>query len=142
MPWGYTGIFELENGGGLFGQLPEFFAAASQFINPRITAKEFQSKAAKAIWDLNGMFYVCSIAIFWRILKRNSRNLCNIPSYSRCTICRGDSSGPHWHCSLCRATCHLEQEGTRSHRRVWSICATSRIPSRARRRLCWAEPCT
>ncbi|KAF8193336.1 Acetamidase/Formamidase [Pholiota molesta] len=37
MPWGYTGIFELENGGGLF-------------------AKEFKSRAAKAIWDLNGVY--------------------------------------------------------------------------------------
>ncbi|KAF8149023.1 Acetamidase/Formamidase [Crassisporium funariophilum] len=37
MPWGYTGIFELENGGGLF-------------------AREFNSKAAKAIWDLNGIY--------------------------------------------------------------------------------------
>ncbi|KAF4613889.1 hypothetical protein D9613_008116 [Agrocybe pediades] len=37
MPWGYTGIFELENGGGLF-------------------AREFNSKAAKAIWDLNGVY--------------------------------------------------------------------------------------
>ncbi|KAG6812256.1 hypothetical protein H0H92_003712 [Tricholoma furcatifolium] len=37
MPWGYTGIFELENGGGLF-------------------AKEFNSKAAKAIWDLQGVY--------------------------------------------------------------------------------------
>lgn len=37
MPWGYTGIFELENGGGLF-------------------AKEFQSKAAKAIWDFKGVY--------------------------------------------------------------------------------------
>lgn len=25
MPWGYTGIFELENGGGLFGEFIEFF---------------------------------------------------------------------------------------------------------------------
>lgn len=37
MPWGYTGIFELENGGGLF-------------------AREFNSRAAKAIWDLNGIY--------------------------------------------------------------------------------------
>ncbi|KAF8230821.1 Acetamidase/Formamidase [Tricholoma matsutake] len=37
MPWGYTGIFELENGGGLF-------------------AREFDSKAAKAIWDLKGIY--------------------------------------------------------------------------------------
>ncbi|KIM37843.1 hypothetical protein M413DRAFT_20149 [Hebeloma cylindrosporum] len=37
MPWGYTGIFELENGGGLF-------------------AREFNSKAAKAIWDINGVY--------------------------------------------------------------------------------------
>jgi formamidase len=37
MPWGYTGIFELENGGGLFAQ-------------------EFQSRAAKAIWDFNGIY--------------------------------------------------------------------------------------
>ncbi|KAF5379822.1 hypothetical protein D9615_005795 [Tricholomella constricta] len=37
MPWGYTGIFELENGGGLL-------------------AKEFNSKAAKAIWDLKGVY--------------------------------------------------------------------------------------
>ncbi|THH28356.1 hypothetical protein EUX98_g5831 [Antrodiella citrinella] len=37
MPWGYTGIFELENGGGLF-------------------AKEFKSKACKAIWDLEGIY--------------------------------------------------------------------------------------
>ncbi|KAE9406707.1 Acetamidase/Formamidase [Gymnopus androsaceus JB14] len=37
MPWGYTGIFELENGGGLF-------------------AKEFNSKAAKAIWDFKGIY--------------------------------------------------------------------------------------
>ncbi|VDB88408.1 unnamed protein product [Peniophora sp. CBMAI 1063] len=37
MPWGYTGIFELENGGGLF-------------------AKEFNSRAAKAIWDFEGVY--------------------------------------------------------------------------------------
>ncbi|KAI0777014.1 Acetamidase Formamidase [Irpex lacteus] len=37
MPWGYTGIFELENGGGLF-------------------AREFNSKACKAIWDLDGVY--------------------------------------------------------------------------------------
>ncbi|KAH9481840.1 Formamidase [Psilocybe cubensis] len=37
MPWGYTGIFELENGGGLF-------------------AREFKSRAAKAIWDLKGIY--------------------------------------------------------------------------------------
>ncbi|KAF5359715.1 hypothetical protein D9756_002920 [Leucocoprinus leucothites] len=37
MPWGFTGIFELENGGGLF-------------------AKEFRSRACKAIWDLNGVY--------------------------------------------------------------------------------------
>lgn len=37
MPWGYTGIFELENGGGLF-------------------AREFKSKAAKAIWDFKGVY--------------------------------------------------------------------------------------
>ena len=37
MPWGYTGIFELENGGGLF-------------------AREFHSRACKAIWDLKGVY--------------------------------------------------------------------------------------
>jgi formamidase len=37
MPWGYTGIFELENGGGLL-------------------AREFNSKAAKAIWDFKGIY--------------------------------------------------------------------------------------
>ncbi|ETW82694.1 hypothetical protein HETIRDRAFT_315982 [Heterobasidion irregulare TC 32-1] len=37
MPWGYTGIFELENGGGLF-------------------AREFQSRACKAIWDFKGIY--------------------------------------------------------------------------------------
>ncbi|OCH89618.1 Acetamidase/Formamidase [Obba rivulosa] len=37
MPWGYTGIFELQNGGGLF-------------------AREFNSKACKAIWDLEGIY--------------------------------------------------------------------------------------
>ncbi|KAH8094540.1 Acetamidase Formamidase [Cristinia sonorae] len=37
MPWGYTGIFELENGGGLF-------------------AKEFNSRACKAIWDFEGIY--------------------------------------------------------------------------------------
>ncbi|KAG7090074.1 hypothetical protein E1B28_011691 [Marasmius oreades] len=37
MPWGYTGIFELNNGGGLF-------------------AREFNSKAAKAIWDFHGVY--------------------------------------------------------------------------------------
>ncbi|TFK50188.1 Acetamidase/Formamidase [Heliocybe sulcata] len=37
MPWGYTGIFELHNGGGLF-------------------AREFNSRAAKAIWDFNGIY--------------------------------------------------------------------------------------
>ncbi|EGO24964.1 hypothetical protein SERLADRAFT_370177 [Serpula lacrymans var. lacrymans S7.9] len=37
MPWGYTGIFELENGGGLF-------------------AREFNSRAAKAIWDFKGIY--------------------------------------------------------------------------------------
>ncbi|KIP10997.1 hypothetical protein PHLGIDRAFT_28142 [Phlebiopsis gigantea 11061_1 CR5-6] len=37
MPWGYTGIFELENGGGLF-------------------AREFNSRACKAIWDFNGVY--------------------------------------------------------------------------------------
>ncbi|KAK0494077.1 Acetamidase Formamidase [Armillaria luteobubalina] len=37
MPWGFTGIFELENGGGLF-------------------AREFKSRAAKAIWDFKGVY--------------------------------------------------------------------------------------
>lgn len=37
MPWGFTGIFEKNNGGGLF-------------------AKEFNSTAAKAIWDLEGIY--------------------------------------------------------------------------------------
>jgi len=37
MPWGYTGIFELTNGGGLF-------------------AREFNSKACKAIWDFHGIY--------------------------------------------------------------------------------------
>ncbi|EJD49831.1 Acetamidase/Formamidase [Auricularia subglabra TFB-10046 SS5] len=37
MQWGYTGIFELTNGGGLF-------------------AKEFQSRACKAIWDFEGIY--------------------------------------------------------------------------------------
>ncbi|GJE85647.1 acetamidase/formamidase family protein [Phanerochaete sordida] len=37
MPWGYTGIFELTNGGGLF-------------------AREFDSKACKAIWDFHGIY--------------------------------------------------------------------------------------
>ncbi|KAF8512496.1 Acetamidase/Formamidase [Gautieria morchelliformis] len=37
MPWGYTGIFELNNGGGLF-------------------AREFNSKACKAIWDFHGIY--------------------------------------------------------------------------------------
>ncbi|GAA6000128.1 acetamidase/formamidase family protein [Rhodotorula paludigena] len=36
VPWGYTGIFDMENG-GLF-------------------AKEFKTKAAKAIWDFEGRF--------------------------------------------------------------------------------------
>ncbi|KAG0145779.1 hypothetical protein CROQUDRAFT_671576 [Cronartium quercuum f. sp. fusiforme G11] len=35
--WGYTGIFELENGGGLF-------------------ARDFKSRAAKAIWDFEGIY--------------------------------------------------------------------------------------
>jgi len=37
MPWGYTGIFELENGGGLL-------------------ATTYQSRAAKAIWDFEGVY--------------------------------------------------------------------------------------
>ncbi|KAL8293461.1 hypothetical protein RQP46_000162 [Phenoliferia psychrophenolica] len=37
MPWGYTGVFELNNGGGLF-------------------SKEFDTKAAKAIWDFEGVY--------------------------------------------------------------------------------------
>ncbi|KAK4701788.1 formamidase, partial [Phenoliferia sp. Uapishka_3] len=37
MPWGYTGVFELNNGGGLF-------------------SKEFDTKAAKAIWDFEGIY--------------------------------------------------------------------------------------
>ncbi|KZS87185.1 Acetamidase/Formamidase [Sistotremastrum niveocremeum HHB9708] len=37
IPWAYTGIFELNNGGGLF-------------------AKEFQSRAGKAIWDCEGIY--------------------------------------------------------------------------------------
>jgi formamidase len=36
-PWGFTGIFERTNGGGLF-------------------ATEFDSKAAKAIWDFKGIY--------------------------------------------------------------------------------------
>lgn len=36
-PWGFTGIFDLHNGGGLF-------------------AKEFDSHAAKAIWDFEGIY--------------------------------------------------------------------------------------
>jgi hypothetical protein len=37
MPWGYSGVFELNNGGGLF-------------------AKEFETRAAKAIWDFEVSF--------------------------------------------------------------------------------------
>ncbi|KAM0754189.1 Acetamidase/Formamidase [Meredithblackwellia eburnea MCA 4105] len=37
MPWGYTGVFERTNGGGLFSTL-------------------FDTKAAKAIWDLEGVY--------------------------------------------------------------------------------------
>jgi formamidase len=37
MPWGYTGVFEKENGGGLF-------------------AADFDTKAAKAIWDFEGVY--------------------------------------------------------------------------------------
>ncbi|KAF9510940.1 hypothetical protein BS47DRAFT_1347256 [Hydnum rufescens UP504] len=36
-PWGYTGIFDLHNGGGLF-------------------ASEFDSKACKAVWDFEGIY--------------------------------------------------------------------------------------
>jgi hypothetical protein len=72
MPWGYTvncarilfifntdifkiqGIFELENGGGLFGESFTFFwnTTVHAFYT---AAREFNSKAAKAIWDLNGI---------------------------------------------------------------------------------------
>ncbi|ORY77583.1 Acetamidase/Formamidase [Leucosporidium creatinivorum] len=37
MPWGYSGVFELNNGGGLF-------------------SKEFETRAAKAIWDFEGVY--------------------------------------------------------------------------------------
>ncbi|KAH6901203.1 Acetamidase/Formamidase [Coprinopsis sp. MPI-PUGE-AT-0042] len=37
MPWGYTGIFEKTNGGGLF-------------------AKEFDTHASKAVWDIEGIY--------------------------------------------------------------------------------------
>ncbi|KAJ7199004.1 Acetamidase/Formamidase [Mycena pura] len=37
MPWGYTGIFELTNGGSLL-------------------AREFNSKACKAVWDFEGIY--------------------------------------------------------------------------------------
>lgn len=36
-PWGYTGVFEVNNGGGLF-------------------AAEFKTRAAKAIWDFEGVY--------------------------------------------------------------------------------------
>ena len=46
------GIFELENGGGLFGtRLPSFVIL---HINIPYLAREFNSRAAKAIWDLDG----------------------------------------------------------------------------------------
>jgi len=55
MPWGFTGIFELENGGGLFGESSRISAPLSFFIFLHL-AKEFKSRAAKAIWDFEGIY--------------------------------------------------------------------------------------
>lgn len=50
------GIFELENGGGLFGtRLPSFVIL---HINIPYIAREFNSRAAKAIWDLDGIVLI------------------------------------------------------------------------------------
>jgi hypothetical protein len=76
MPWGYTvrfllpilginfdslncvpsvqGIFELENGGGLFGKSNDQLKLLSKLDINSVLANEFKSKAAKAIWDFNG----------------------------------------------------------------------------------------
>jgi hypothetical protein len=74
MPWGYTvncpsilfifntdslkkiqGIFELENGGGLFGELLSTLFSNATAHAFYFAAREFNSKAAKAIWDINGI---------------------------------------------------------------------------------------
>lgn len=55
MPWGYTGIFELENGGGLFGT-PFLLFPLGPDLHSYTPAREFQSRAAKAIWDFHGIY--------------------------------------------------------------------------------------
>ncbi|KAG9225008.1 hypothetical protein CCMSSC00406_0001841 [Pleurotus cornucopiae] len=54
MPWGYTGIFELENGGGLFGMASKSGLLWYNFNS--FVAKEFNSRACKAIWDFKGVY--------------------------------------------------------------------------------------
>ena len=56
MPWGYTGIFELENGGGLFGALSPCSPSRLSLTVPDTPAREFKSRAAKAIWDFHGIY--------------------------------------------------------------------------------------
>ena len=54
---GKQGIFELENGGGLFGKphvLPVLAIRTTDLRLPPWPAREFNSRAAKAIWDLDG----------------------------------------------------------------------------------------
>jgi hypothetical protein len=54
----FQGIFELTNGGGLFGK--HLFASFIRCLIISISAKEFQSKACKAIWDFNGTVHLFS----------------------------------------------------------------------------------
>jgi formamidase len=77
MPWGYTGIFELENGGGLF-------------------AREFNSKAAKAIWDLNGIFHLSAHSPFK--VQPLIRHLCYLSTHTWSPFRRCHSSGTYRHC--------------------------------------------
>ena len=47
------GIFELHNGGGLFGEFIHIFAGIRADVHT--LANEFQSHACKAIWDFEGL---------------------------------------------------------------------------------------
>lgn len=57
MPWGYTGVFELENGGGLFSKDFQTRAAKVRIYLFRFDPyRSLSPLSSQAIWDFEGIY--------------------------------------------------------------------------------------